>query len=366
MTGRHLRRQAWLPATIWLLAATAVHAQSFVISTVAGVGRAGFSGDGGPAAQAELNNPSGVAVGADGSLVIADLHNQRVRKIDPRGVITTIAGDGTDGSAGDGGPAVQARLSSPYGVAVDRAGNVLVGDRGGYSVRKISPDGTISRFAGTGQRGYSGDGGPAVNAELTRVNDMKCDAQGNVYIADTGNHCIRVVDAQGTIKTVAGTGEPGYSGDGGLARTARFNAPSALCLDAAGALYVCDFNNHCVRKVTTEGIVSTIAGTGKAGWGGDDKPATTLKLFQPCGVAVDAQGQVYIADSGNSKIRVVRSDGTMGTVTGTGKRGYAGDGGPANKALIAVPDLIDIDAAGNLYIAEYGSHVIRKLTRVGR
>jgi sugar lactone lactonase YvrE len=335
--------------------------QTFTISTVAGVGEAGFSGDSGPATQGELRNPSSVAVAPDGSLYIADLNNGRIRRVDPNGTITTVAGDGTKQSSGDGGPAAAAQLGNAYGVAVDRHGNVFLGDRLNGTVRKISPDGMITRFAGTGMRGFSGDGGPATDAELGWPNDISFDAKGNVYIADASNNRVRVVDAGGKITTFAGTGVAAYSGDGGPATKAELNRPSALCFDMHDAMYICDFNNHSVRKVTPDGEISTIAGTGKLGQGGDGGPATEAQLFRPCGVAVDRQGRVYIADADNCKIRLVRGDGTIDTIAGTGEQGYAGDGGPAREALIAIPDQIDIDAAGNIYISEFRSHVIRKL-----
>jgi len=335
--------------------------QSFTISTVAGTGHAGFSGDGGTAASAELQNPSGVAVAADGSLYIADLRNGRIRKIDLRGTISTIAGKGVGSTSGDGGAALAAQLGSAYGVAVDTEGNVYTGDRLAGTIRKIDRNNIITRFAGTGVPGFSGDNGPATDAQLKGANDIACDAKGNVYIADSGNHRVRVVDSAGKITTVAGR-EKGYSGDGGPASGADLNAPSALCFDTRGSLYVCDFGNHAVRKIAPDGTISTVAGTGKPGFARDGGPAIEAQLLQPCGVAVDTLGQVYIADSANNRIRVVRTDGIIDTVAGTGKMGYEGDGGPARSAMIAVPDLIDIDSSGNIYIAEFRNHVIRKLT----
>ena len=312
-----------------------------------------------------MRNPAGVAVGSDGSLYIADRKNLRVRKVDANGTLSTIGGDGGEfdaDSQGDGGPAVAARFGGPYGVAVDRKENVYVADQLGSCVRKIRPDGTISRFAGAGIRGYSGDRGPATQARLAGPNDIDFDSSGNVYIADTGNHRVRAVDSAGQITTFAGSGDAGYSGDGGPAQAAQLHAPAAICFDSAGALYICDFGNHCIRKVSTGGIISTIAGTGKKGFTGDGGPAIRAQIHEPCGVAVDQRGQVYVADSFNCRIRVVRVDGTIETVAGTGRRAYGGDGGPASEAFIAIPDLIDTDADGALYIAEYRNHVIRKLT----
>ena len=224
------------------------------------------------------------------------------------------------------------------------------------------PEGTILRFAGAGDRGYSGDKGPAIEVQLAGPNDIDFDSSGNVYIADTGNNRIRAVVSAGMITTFAGTGNAGYSGDGGPAQNAQLHAPAAICFDSAGSLYICDFGNHCIRKVATGGIISTIAGTGKKGFSGDGGPAIRAQIHEPCGVAVDKQGQVYIADSFNCRIRVVRVDGKIETVAGTGRLAYGGDGGPAREAFIAIPDLIDMDADAALYIAEYRNHVIRKLT----
>jgi sugar lactone lactonase YvrE len=335
--------------------------QTFTISTVAGTGHAGFSGDGGAAISAELQNPSGVAVAADGSLYIADLRNGRIRKVDPQGTISTIAGKGAGLTSGDGGVALAAHLGSAYGVAIDTEANVYVGDRLAGTIRKIGRDNVIVRFAGTGKPGFSGDDGPATDAQLKGPNDIVIDARGNVFIADSGNHRVRAVDSAGKITTVAGR-EKGYSGDGGPASSAELNSPAALCFDAQGSLYVCDFGNHAVRKIAPDGTISTIAGTGKPGFARDGGAAIEAQLFQPCGVAIDKLGQVFVADSANNRIRVVRTDGTIDTVAGTGKMGYEGDGGAARSALIAVPDLIDIDSAGNIYIAEFRNHVIRKLT----
>ena len=340
-------------------------AQSFTISTVAGNSTAGFSGDGGPATGAALRNPAGVAVGSDLCIYIADLKNRRVRKVEPDGTIKTIAG--TDESfnaksSGDGGPATSANFGSPYGIAIDRTGYVYVGDQQGQCVRRIAPDGVITRFAGNGLRGYAGDGGLAIDARLSGPNDIDFDAQRNVYIADTGNHRIRIVDSDGKITTFAGIGTAGYSGDGGPADQAQLNAPAAICFDASGQLYICNFGNHCVRKVSKDRSISTIAGTGKKGFSGDGGPAANAELFQPCGVAVDKRSRVYIADSANCRIRIIREDGTIHTVAGTGRKAYRSNGGPAAAAEVSIPDLIDSDATGAIYIAAFQNHIIRKLT----
>lgn len=365
MIRRRMPLMGFWALCLCLLVSRSAIAQTFTISTVAGNGKAGFSGDGGPAVQAELRNPAGVAVGADGALYIADRKNMRIRKVDPRGAISTIAGDGAPfdpSKVPQDGSALSARLGGPYGVAVDANGNVYIADQTGCCVHKFTPDGRIARVAGTGQRGYSGDGIAAVDAQLAGPNAVAFDASSNAYIADTGNNRIRIVDGNGTIRTFAGGATAGYAGDGQPAKLAQLKAPAALCLDAQGAVYICDFGNHVVRKVSTDGVISTIAGTGKFGFSGDGGPATAARINQPCGVAVDKQGQVYIADSANCRIRVVRLDGTIETVAGTGRMAYRGDGGPATEAAINIPDLIDLDADGNLYIAEYRNHVIRKLS----
>lgn len=340
-------------------------AQTFTMSTVAGNGKEGFSGDGGPATQAQLFHPAGVEVDAAGAIYIADYANRRIRKVSPDGVMTTIAGDGGTynfASCGDGGPAVKAQLKSPYGVGVDRKGIVYIADQQGNRVRKVTPDGMISTLAGDGVRGFSGDGGPAARARVSGVNDVAFDSKGNIYLADTGNNRVRRVGTDGNMTTYAGSAEKGFAGDGGPATAAKASAPAALFVDTKDNVYFCDFGNHAVRKVTPEGIISTLAGTGEHGFNGDGIEAAKAQLYEPCGVAVDARGQVYIADSRNERIRVIRLNGKIETIGGTGMPGYSGDGGPATEGTIRVPDIIDIDAKGNLYLAEYRNNVIRKLT----
>ena len=335
------------------------------IDTVAGTGRFGFSGDGGPAAAARLAFPYGVAVDSAGNVYIADSGNQRIRKIDSTGTITTIAGTGEYGFSGDYGPAVEAELRRPRGVAVDSAGNVYIADTSNNGIRKVDSTGTITTIAGTGEFGFSGDGGPAVEAELRNPHGVAVDSAGNVYIADTSNGRIRKVDSTGTITTIAGTGEFGFSGDGGPAAAARLAFPYGVAVDSAGNVYIADSSNRRIRKVDSTGTITTIAGTGEFGFSGDGGPAVEAELYYPAGVAVDSAGNVYIADSGNQRIRKIGWRGTITTIAGTGEFGFSGDGGPAVAALLNRPGGVAVDGAGNIYIAEPDGHRIRKLTPVG-
>lgn len=332
----------------------------YTISTVAGHGEAGFGGDGGPATKALLNRPCAVAVDTEGNLYIADYMNNRVRKVQRDGTIITLAGTGEAGDAGDGGPAVKARLRGPYGVSVDRHGNVYVADQRNHRIRRIARDGTISTVAGTGKRGSSGDGGPATAASLDGADATVTDTDGNLYIADSGNHRVRKVSTAGTITTIAGTTR-GYSGDGGPAVGAQLNLPAALALDGAGNLYVGDFRNHVVRKITRDGMIHTVAGSGKRGFNGDNIPATKADLNEPGGVAALPDGSLIIADGVNCRVRCVGSDGIIRTIAGTGHRGFSGDGGPARDAELSVIDILAADRDGNIYVADHTNNRIRKL-----
>jgi sugar lactone lactonase YvrE len=337
---------------------------AYAISTVAGTGEPGFGGDGGPAVAAKLNRPCAVAVDREGNLYIADYMNHRVRKVGRDGTITTLAGTGEPGSAGDGGPAAKAQLQGPYGVSVDRHGNVYVADQRNNRVRKVAPDGTLSTVAGNGKRAFAGDGGPAAAASLSGPNATVSDEEGNLYIADSGNHRVRKVAPDGTITTVAGT-EKGYTGDGGQAVQAKLNLPAALALDPKGNLYVGDFHNHVVRKIAPDGVITTVAGTGERGASADGTPATQAKLNEPGGLGIARDGSLLIADGVNFRIRRVGPDGVLQTVAGTGRRGYSGDGGPATQADLSVLDILAVDGQGNVYVADHGNNRIRKLTPAG-
>jgi sugar lactone lactonase YvrE len=332
-----------------------------IISTVAGNGTPGDSGDGGPATSAELHYPNAVVVDGAGNFYIADAGNNRIRKVNPSGVITTIAGNGTAGYSGDGGLATSAELDSPSGVAVDGAGNVYIVDAYNQRIRKVNASGIITTVAGNGTAGYGGDGGPATSAELDYPSRLSADRAGNLYVADTLNERIREVNTSGIITTVAGNGAYGYSGDGGPATSAELDYPTDVAVDGAGNLYIADADNSRIREVNASGIITTIAGNGTAGYSGDGGLATSAELDSPSGVAVDGAGNVYIVDAHNEHIRKVNASGIITTVAGNGAAGYSGDGGPATSAELWGPVGVAVDGAGNLYIADFGNTRIRKV-----
>ena len=336
-----------------------------IISTVAGSNSTnGFSGDGGPAASASLYDPRDVAMDAAGSLYIADSQNNRIRKVTPDGTISTLAGNGSFHSSGDGGPATGASLDTPVGVAVDAAGNIYIADEDSSRVRKVTAGagGLISAVAGNGTPSFSGDGGPASAAAIFTPAGAAVDAAGNVYIVDSGNDRIRKVTTGGTISTVAGGGT--QDGDGIPATSARM-APTAMAVDVSGNLYIADSGTRRIRKVSSGGIISTIAGNGTTGFSGDGGPAVRASMDESEALAVDATGNLYIADSFNNVVRKVDSTGIISTIAGNGTYGFFGDGGPAAGASLRFPDGLAVDATGNLYIADFGNGRIRKVTSAG-
>ncbi|MBZ5619341.1 MAG: hypothetical protein LAQ69_11555 [Acidobacteriia bacterium] len=435
-----------------------------VITTVAGTGAAGFSGDGGPATSAQLNLPYGLAVDPGGSVYVADLGNQRVRRIDPSGAIMTVAGTGAKGSSGDGGPAAAAQLATPRNLVVDASGNLYISEFEGHRVRRVSPDGTISTAAGTGAagfqgdgapatgaqlnfpaglaldgfgalyvadsnnnrvrkivpggiittvlgdsgglatphavavdslgtiyvadsagtvvyaypaagkpslfaggwfRGFQGDGGPAAEAELTNVLDLARDLSGNVFLADDVR--VRKVDLQGKIQTVAGDGYYHAVGDGGSATDALLHLPSAVALDQAGNLLIADTGTQRVRQVLPSGTIATLAGVGEPVWwiALEQIPAASAGLNLPMGVAADPQGNIFIADTYNHRIRKVGTDGLMVTAMGTSDGGIGPDGLPPTQTQLRGPQAVCLDRAGVLYVVDTSNHRVLRVASSG-
>ncbi len=351
----------------WVLIVPNLQAQeaNCTITTVAGNGHTVFSGDGGPALVAGLDSPSRVAVDSRGNLYIGDY--RRIRKVEAStGIITTTVGGGAPGFSGDGGPAIDARLDFPSDIAVDGAGNLYMTDLDNRRIRKVEAStGIITTVAGTGVQGDSGDGDLATNASLGDPDTLAVNSAGDIYIVGIHRHRVRKVEAStGIITTIVGDGTPEFSGDGGPAIDARLDWPSDLAVDSRGNLYIGDANNHRIRKVeASTGIITTIAGNGHPGFSGDGGPAIDAELrFQRGGLAVDSRGNLYIGDLGNERIRKVEaSTGIITTVAGNGHTRFSGDGGPAIDAQLSVSH-VAVDSADNLYIADLSNDRIRKVT----
>ena len=341
-----------------------------IITTVVGNGTAGYSGDGGQATNAEINNSIGVAFDAYRNMYIADNRYNRIRKIDSAGIITTIVGIGTPGYSGDGGQATIAEIYQPYAIIFDMVGNLYFSDLGNNVIRKVNTAGIITTVAGIGTVGYSGDGGQATAAELNSPNGVEVDAFGNLYIADENNNVVRKVNTVGIITTFAGngfnanTGNGGYSGDGGQATLAELFLPIGLNFDVLGNLFIAEVGNNIIRKVSTTGIISTVAGTGTYGFSGDGGQATNAKLHTPNDMTFDQFGNMYIADASNNRIRKINTGGIIVTIVGNGTNGYSGDGGLAINAKLNTPVWVCLDALDNLYFSDIGNERIRKVTNV--
>ena len=347
--------------TLFLLLSFGYVGPAQIITTIAGGGTV-VGGDGGMATDCSLETPTGVAVDGAGNFYICERDAHRVRKVNAAGVITTFAGTGVAGYSGDSGPASSAKLTSPYCIAVDASGVVYIGDAS--TVRVVNTAGIISTIAGSGVVGFGGDGGPATLAQLNGPSGLAVDHSGNIYVADKKNHRLRKVGTDGNITTIAGTGSVSFNGEGIPATTANLYEPSGVTIDAAGNLFVLEYINPRVRKITTSGIITTIAGNGTTGYSGDGGTAASATFDRPIGIVSDKNGDVYIGATFNNRIRKVHTNGVITSVVGNGFPGSAGDGGPATAAQLHAPTGVAIDAAGNLFVCSFYGNKVRKITNI--
>ncbi len=357
-----MKKNSVLFYLVLLLSASSI-ANAQTITSIAGNGVLGYGGDGAAATACSFYNPTWITQDNTGNYYITDRQNHRLRKINTAGVITTVAGTGTSGYTGDGGPATAAKLARPTAVITDNTGNIYISDYDNHRIRKINTSGIISTFAGTGTFGFSGDGGPATAAQLDHPYGLALDAAGNMIVADEYNHCIRKISTSGIITTIAGSGgTSGFVGDGGPATDALLYYPHYITLDNAGNLFITDNSNHRIRKINTTGTINTIAGTGSTGFSGDGGPATAASINWCGGLATDAAGNLYIADHNNNRIRKVNTSGIISTYAGTGVATSSGDGGAPLSAGINTPADVYINALGEMFIPEFSTPHIRKIS----
>ncbi len=330
------------------------------IYTYAGIGMpTGYSGDGNHAVLAQMSSPRGIAVAPSGAVYFCDSRNNVVRKVNAAGIISTVAGDGSNGYSGDGGAATAAQLNGPVGLAVDAIGNVFISDTRNSVIRKVDTAGVITTIAGNTTPGFAGDGGAATAAELNRPAGLAIDASNNLYIADARNNRVRIINTSGVINTLAGTGTAGYTGDGGAATAATMSEPSAVAIRSNGNILITDSRNNALRSINSSGTIATLAGTGTAGYAGDGGAATAALITSPSAVYADGAGNIYLADLSNA-VRKINASDVITTVAGNGTPGYSGDGSAATLAQINLPAGVALDASGNLYIADNTNNVIRR------
>ncbi len=333
------------------------------ISRFAGNGIRGFSGDGGPAIDASVNQPSGIYADNSGNVFLADTANYRIRKIDANGMITTIAGNGQSGVSPENTIAVNASISSTYSVAEDSLGNIYFADTSNQRIAKIDIHGYLTTVAGkVGSAGYSGDNGPAAAAQLNSPLSVTVDPSNNIVIADTNNNVVRMVNTSGIIKTLAGTGKPGFGGDNGPATSALLYEPWTVSADLQGNILVVDYANDIIRKIDTKGVITTVAGIfAKAGLGTDNVPATSSSLYYPFSVSAEAAGSFLIADFSNNTIRRVSTSGIITTIAGNGFKAISPNGGAASSAILAAPTKVTIDNSGNVLIADWNNQLVERV-----
>ena len=362
-----MRANLYLFTCIVFFVSCSLFTKAQIISTYAGDGSVGYSGDDGPATDASFNVPTTIALNAHGVLFVNDQGNNRVRRIMNNGsyLINTFVGTGVSGFYGNNIPADSAELRSNWGIATDVNGNLYIADQDNNCIRKVDTFGIITTFAGIpGSTGSSGDGGPATLAVFTKPLGIAADKHGNIFVSDQYEHVIRKINSGGVISTVAGrTGVSGYSGDDGAATNATFGLAWGISVDSSGDLFICDEDHNNVRKVTPAGIISTFAGSGTPGFYGDGLAATVAKLNFPVGVCADLTGDVFIADAYNNRVRKV-SAGIITTVAGNGAAGFGGDGGLATAAALYQPTAVNMDDSGNLYINDLGNVRIRKIKKI--
>lgn len=345
---------------------TPVHSSDWTISTFAGNGKQGFSGDGGQAAAAQIDNPFGVVRGPDGALWICEYTGQRIRKVNADGTIHTMAGSSKKGYTGDGGPALEATFNLPHEIRFDKEGNYYIADMSNHAIRRVdAKTGVITTFAGSGTAGYSGDGGPANKAQLKQPHSIQFGADGNLYICDIGNHVIRKVDMKtGAISTFAGTGKAGPTPDGAPIEGTPLKGPRSLDVDKDGNFWLATREGNQVFKLDMKsGKYQHIAGTGKAGFNGNGGPAKLADLKGPKGIAIDADGNAWLADTESHSVRMVDAKtGNLELIAGTGEKGDGPDGDPLGCKMARLHGIF-VDADGAVYIGDSEAHRVRVLRK---